>query len=172
MYALIIDGTIEAVGRLPESARRLDTDEWVMGLDTATADLVAATGWLPVTDTDRPNDTATTTHDYSVELVNGTPTVTWTERPKTQAELDGQQQQANRSTIDAEITAALNRLQTLINAPAVAEVPPGTLTTAQLSNIARQTRDAVQQNRAGAQDVARVLRRLIRLVRGDFDGTD
>lgn len=75
----------------------------------------------------------------------------------------------NRPIIEAAIVAALGELDALIAAPAVATVPGGTLTTAQLSNIVREMRDAVQANRAGAQKVAATLRRTIRLVRGDFD---
>lgn len=93
-YALVTNNTIQGVGRLPSSARRLDTGEWVMGLDTAPPELVRATGWYEVVDTPRPADTPTTTHDRSVELVNGIPTVTWTERDKTQGELDAEAERA------------------------------------------------------------------------------
>lgn len=172
MHALVINGIIEAVGTLPQSARRLDNDEWVMGLTTAPTELVEACGWFPVVDTARPADTPTTTHDRSVELVNGAPTVTWTARDKTADELEVSTHADNRSAIDAAITQALTRLQQLIDAPAVDAVPAGTMTTAQLSTVARSMRDAVQQNRAGAQDVAGILRKTIRLVRGDFDGVD
>ena len=37
-------------------------------------------------ETPRPDDTATTTHDRAVELVDGVPTVTWTARPWTATE--------------------------------------------------------------------------------------
>lgn len=82
------------------------------------------------------------------------------------------EREANRTAIDAGISTALTKLDTLIAAPALADVPTGTLTTAQLSNIVRALRDAGQANRAGAQDVARVLKQTIRLVRGDFDDID
>ena len=171
-YAHVDNNQIEAVGRLPNSARRLDDGAWVMGLDTAPTALQEATGWHEVTDTPRPDDTATTTHDRSIDLVAGTPTVVWTERDKTQAELDGEQAQANRTTIDTAITNALTELQTLIDAPEVGAVPAGTMTTAQLSAVVRSMRDVVQQNRAGAQRIALTLKQTIRLVRGDFGGID
>lgn len=82
------------------------------------------------------------------------------------------QEGANRSAIEAAIAEALTRLDQLIAAPAVDTVPAGTMTTAQLSNVARAMRDAVQANRAGAQEVALTLKRTIRLVRGDFDNID
>lgn len=86
-YALVIDGTIEAVGGLPRSARRLDNDAWVMGLASAPVAEREACGWFAITSTDRPAGTDTTTHDRSVELVDGTPTVVWTERDLTADEL-------------------------------------------------------------------------------------
>ena len=39
-----------------------------------------ATGWHEITNTARPDDTDTTTHDRTIELVAGVPTVVWTER--------------------------------------------------------------------------------------------
>lgn len=93
-YALVTDDTIQSIGRLPNAARRLDTGEWVMGLDTAPPELVQATGWYEVVDTARPDDTTTTTHNRSIELVAGVPTVVWTERAKTADELASEQQAA------------------------------------------------------------------------------
>jgi hypothetical protein len=78
-------------------------------------------------------------------------------------------EEINKPTIEALIDSALVDLDTLIAAPAVATVPAGTLTVTQLSNAMREMRDAVQANRAGAQQIARQLKRTIRLVRGDFD---
>lgn len=72
--------------------RRHDPSWWDWRTDTTTA---AGRGWLPVTDTPRPADTATTTTtDYGVTLVGGVPTVTWTPRPWTPAELDARGRQA------------------------------------------------------------------------------
>ena len=95
-YALVTDGTIDAVsGRLPTAARRLDTDEWVMGLRDADTATQQATGWFEIQDTVRPADTPTTTHDRSVELVADVPTVVWTERDKTAGELQAEQDAAD-----------------------------------------------------------------------------
>lgn len=173
MFALVTSNTIQAVvGKLPLAARRLDTGQWVLGLRDATVATQQACGWFAVVDVPRPAETDTTTHDRSVELVANAPTVVWTARPWTVDELAARQQDTNRTAIDAAIVNALAELDTLIAAPAVDAVPAGTLTTAQLSNVARAMRDAVQQNRAGAQRVARTLKQTIRLVRGDFDGID
>lgn len=88
MHALVIDGQIQALGRLPRSARRLDTGEWVMGLDSAPLALVHACGWHEVQDAERPPDTETHTHERSVEVVDGVPAVVWTPRAWTAEEVE------------------------------------------------------------------------------------
>ena len=87
-YALVKDGVVEEVGELPASGRRLDTGEWVMGLRDAPEELVEACGWFPLIEPPLPEENETGVHEASVEIVDGKPTVVWTERPKTQAELD------------------------------------------------------------------------------------
>lgn len=79
-----------------------------------------------------------------------------------------QQADTNRTNVEAAFVAALADLDAIIAAPAVGVVPDGTLTTAQLSNALRTMRDAVQANRAGAQQVATIVRNLTRYVRDDF----
>lgn len=109
-YAFVGD-TITTIGRLPNSARRLDNDAWVMGLASAPDDLREATGWLEVVDTDRPADTDTTTHDRSIELVADVPTVVWTERAKTQAELDADERQEQDAVTRLVLTQAIPTLR-------------------------------------------------------------
>jgi hypothetical protein len=111
-YALVIDGTIEAEGALPASARRLDNDAWVMGLATAPVELQQATGWYEVTDTPRPADTATDTFDRTLELVGTTPTVVWVQRPKTAEEVAA----ATATTNQASIVTNLNQDMVLMQA--------------------------------------------------------
>ena len=84
----IVVPIIQRTGQLPRSARRLDTNQWVMGLATAPVDAQQACGWYEIVTTDKPDDTDTTTHDRSIELVNGVPTIVWTERDKTADELN------------------------------------------------------------------------------------
>ena len=105
MYAHVTNGTIDTVGRLPNAVRNADGN-WVM-LSYATPDELAALGWHAVTDTPRPDDTDTTTHDRSIELVAGTPTVTWTPRPYTADEQTGRTADANRTTIETQAETAL-----------------------------------------------------------------
>lgn len=92
--------------------------------------------------------------------------------PPTPAEQQAASEAANRTIVDQRMTAAIADLENLIASPDVATVPNGTLTTAQLSSATRQLRDAVQQNRDGAKQVARVVRDLVRYVRGDFSDID
>ena len=115
-YALVTDGTIDAIqGNVPTAARRLDTGEWVMGLRHADPDTQRATGWYKVQNTDRPADTPTTTHERSVEMVDHgegpVPTVVWTERDKTQAEQDGEAEEADRETDRQQLTADLTKVR-------------------------------------------------------------
>ena len=107
MYAFVVDGTVQAVGRLPVAARRLDTGQWVLGLADAPVELQEACGWYQVADTPRPDDTATTTHGRTVELVDGTPTVVWTERALTDDEQFAREQSQAPDVTDA-ISARLN----------------------------------------------------------------
>lgn len=129
MYAQVIANVVTATqGSLPGSARRLDTQEWVMGLATAPTDLQQACGYFPVTDVPRPADTATDTFDRSVQLVNGTPTVVWTQRPMTADELANSTAQTNRTTIQQQAKNALANNRTFLgiatpnNAQALAQI--------------------------------------------------
>lgn len=108
MYALVTAGQIASVGPLPNAARRLVDGRWVTPPDARWTDGQAAEcGYLPVTDTARPADTAATTWERAITLVAGVPTVTWTERGKTAGELAADETTANRSTIEGKAAAAL-----------------------------------------------------------------
>lgn len=149
-YALVTNGAIQSLGRLPSSARRLDTGQWVMGLAIAPVAMQQACGWFAVADTPRPADTATTTFDRSVELVDNTPTVVWTERAKTQAELDAEANTTNRATIEdrARTALATNRTFLGLSSPTNA------------------------QNAAQIKALTRQMNGVIRLLLGQLDGTD
>lgn len=94
IYALTQTDTIVQVGALPKLWH--DGDRWHDWRTDTPATDPADYGWLPVTKTPRPDDTATTTHDRAVELVAGVPTVTWTPRPWTAEELADRAEQAAR----------------------------------------------------------------------------
>lgn len=101
-YVQVIDGTIQMVGRLPASARRLDTGQWVMGLPDADPTLREACGWLPLVDPGRPDPALDEVVTRDVALVDGIPTVVWGTRPKTDEE-----QFADEQAQAPDVTSAL-----------------------------------------------------------------
>ena len=148
-FAQVTNSTITTVaGRIPNAAQRLDTRAWVLpesGVwSTAEA---AACGWFPVVDVARPADTATTTHDRSVELVATVPTVVWTPRLWATAELASRAEQANGDTIRTQATTALTNNRTFIavtaptNAQVVAQVRALTLQSNALIRLALNALD-------------------------------
>jgi hypothetical protein len=151
-YAKVVDDAItETRGSLPNSARRLDTQEWVMGLATAPLDLQQATGWYEVIETPRPDDTDTTTYDRSIELVGNLPTEVWTARPKTQDELDADAATENRSAIQTNLEQDMLAMQAILDA----------------------TNATINSNPAThIKNIARMNKRLGRTALNDYTGTD
>lgn len=116
MWAHVAAGVITAWGDLPvlwwDGARQWDLR------DPAN---IAPAGWVEVTPTDRPADTATTTTVETIELVGGIPTQAWMPRDLTPAEIEA----ANASTVslalaegmaadEARVEAAITALATLL----------------------------------------------------------
>ena len=111
-YAQVTDNTITTVaGRLPNAARRLDSRAWVLGFPTAPVELQEACGWFPVVDVARPADTPTTTFDRTVELVDGVPTVVWTQRAWTVDELAARTAAAESTVRRTDLQAAVTTLR-------------------------------------------------------------
>lgn len=129
IYAQVINGAIETVGRLPQGGDA--NGQWLEPLTDVNAHLA---GWFPVTDTARPDDTPTTTHDRSVQLVNGTPTVVWTPRPKTVDEIAADTAQANRTTIRTQAADALTANRAFVGLAS----PTNAQTLAQVKALSRQ----------------------------------
>lgn len=102
-YALVINDTIHAEqGFIPDSATLIsDPGQWVTGLPWKSPEVWATCGWFEIVKNNRPNNTETTTWDRTLTVVNGFPTETWIERPKTQQELDLEQKQENRQDISS-----------------------------------------------------------------------
>ena len=102
-YAHITGDTFTLHARCP-SIENDGTRDW----DLRDPAIRLARGWVEVTETPRPADTDTTTHDYGVELVAGTPTVVWTPRPWTAEELAAQAQTVDRvAALEAIIVGTL-----------------------------------------------------------------
>ena len=110
-YALVTADHVDAIGNLPTGARRLDTGAWVTPPAGGwTPDLAAACGWHEVTETPRPADTATHTHDRTLTLAGGVPTVTWVQREWTAGEVAARQAAADdavRVAVDRAILDAI-----------------------------------------------------------------
>lgn len=89
MYALIENDTIIQVGNLP-AIWNDGTRYW--DLRTRDETLLNSLGWHEVVTQPRPGDTETTTHDQNGPvLIDGVPTITWTERDKTESELQAEE---------------------------------------------------------------------------------
>ncbi len=123
-YALVIGNVLtnRGPGRIEQ---KLSDGRFLSPPEGGWTDALAALcGFVPIVNTARPADTATTTYDRTVALVNSAPTVVWTARPKTQAELDAEAAAVNRTTITTQATAALdaNRTFLAITSPTNAQV--------------------------------------------------
>jgi hypothetical protein len=162
MYALVVDGVIQSTGGLPASARRLDTQAWVMGLATAGATLQQACGYFEVVEPARPSITTAETFDAdTIELVAGIPTLIYHKRNKTAAELAGDVAAVNRmivtdlTTIQADI-AGLKTFLSDVDVQAVLDNPNATaLPTATLN---RALKALVRQERRQANMAIRLAR--------------
>lgn len=111
-FALINSGAVKAVGRLPNSARRLDTGQWVMGLTSAPTALVEACGWFPVTDEPPTYNTTTEVLERgAVEVVDGRPLRAYTVRAKTAAELAEDAEVADRNAKRINVANAVATLR-------------------------------------------------------------
>lgn len=124
MYAKLIDAAIVTTARhLPTGARRLDTGQWVLGLRTADADLVAACGWHPVTDNPPTPAAGEVVERSGVELVDGTPTVVYTVRARTAEEIAAEQQAATDQTERDQARQAVENLLAYValSAPTAAQ---------------------------------------------------
>ena len=78
---------------------------WALVVDArivaAAMDDLGEPGWLRVVPTPRPEDTTSTTWDKALALVDGLPTVTWSERAKTADELAEESDELRAALVDA-----------------------------------------------------------------------
>jgi len=165
-YAFVVNEVIEEeFSLLPDSARRLDTQEWVMGLSTAPVNLVEATGWFTVLNVARPPDTPTLTSDRSLILVNGDPTEVWTSRPWTPEELASNEAQTNTAQMIDESDESVDKLVLVIEALNAITA----LTNADINaNPAAILKDLTRE----CKTIARQANREARLTSGRTESTD
>jgi hypothetical protein len=110
-FAYVVTATILAEAKtLPVSARRLDNGVWVLNLAAASVEVQRACGWFQVVAVPRPLDTPTTTFTRSLILIGGEPTEQWTERAKTQAELDAVTRAINTAILVGDATTNIDTL--------------------------------------------------------------
>jgi methyl coenzyme M reductase subunit C-like uncharacterized protein (methanogenesis marker protein 7) len=116
-------------------------------------------GWMPVTSTPQPADTDTTTHDYSIQFIDGTPTQVWTERPWTADELAANLASANTERMVTESVEAVDKLVLSVEAlNAITAMTNATIN----SNPAAVIKTLVRETKT----IARQLNREARLTSG------
>ena len=109
LYAHVNGTTVDTVSALP--ALYFDGTEWHDWRgDPPWRTEPGDAGWFPITTTQRPADTDTTTHDESVQLVAGLPVQTWTPRPWTADELAARAEQATAEAKAVEDRAILDAI--------------------------------------------------------------
>lgn len=115
-YALVIDNEIQAVGRLPGSARIVESGRWLCppgGLAAASVEQQQACGWFAVTDTPPRFDAATEILVRGdVVLVEGSPVRDYTVRSKTVDEIAADADTADRDAKRASVAQAVGWLRT------------------------------------------------------------
>lgn len=136
---------VKEISVLPPSARRLDTAEWIMGLETAPISLVNACGFYQVVNVAQPVDTSVR-WIRSLVFSNGVVTETWTSRAKTQQETDKDLVDSTRLDIIDKLRVGLARSRAYVSNP----TPNGAETVAQvkllsrlLNGLTRVTLDAI-----------------------------
>lgn len=112
LYAHVTNGTVDQVG-IPPATAYAEGRWW--DLRTLAPAALTATGWLEVTETARPADTATQTSDMTWTLTGGKAVQTWTVRAKTQAEKDADTRTTNQGTLTAQAVAAITANETWID---------------------------------------------------------
>jgi len=123
-YARVLDNTATAShppdlldpDDITALGRWWDLRQHDMDVTTWEAEVIGPHGWQPIVTTPRPPDTATTTHDYSLELVGGVPTEVWTARPLTTDELATIEAQTNTVQMIDESDESVDKLVLVVEA--------------------------------------------------------
>jgi hypothetical protein len=116
MYALVENDQVVKVAGRPTNLRRVADGAVVLWSEYITDSELAACGWFPIIDAPRPADTATHTHERTLQV--GTQgafrvvRVVWVQRPWTQAELDARAKRAAEATRAAGLEQSIDTLRT------------------------------------------------------------
>jgi hypothetical protein len=166
MFAHVVDGVIEHTSAAPmykvwnEQTRVFDTSN-----DREDLAALAEAGWYPVTDAPKPDDTDTGTTEYTVQLVDGTPTVVWKPRDWTAEELVARQSDSNeralRDSMSTLVGRALDRQAAM---QAIIDTQNSTIN----ANPAQYIKLIARAEKRSASDVLR----MARLVGGMTDSAD
>lgn len=123
IYALVRDDTVTALG-LPDSARRLDSGEWVLGLANAPENLKAACGYLPIKPTPTPEAKNDGIIERRIAIIDGAPVEEYIERPASDTERAARTAEQNGTTLRAAARTALdtNAQYLAIGTPSAAQI--------------------------------------------------
>lgn len=130
-FVRVTNDTVTEERGTPPTEGELPDGRTVSGITPTNFDMLAACGWHPVTDTPRPDDTDTTTHERSLANESGTWTVVWTPRPWTADELAARTAPTPDDRIaaleaqNAELLAALAKVTTVAQVRAAAQAAAG-----------------------------------------------
>jgi hypothetical protein len=173
-YARVIDDQIVSTAPPPDlldpedptaEGRWWDLRRHDMDLAAWEAEIIAPHGWASIVETPRPPDTDTTTHDYSVELVDGAPTEVWTARPWTAEELSANESSENVSQMTAEQNESVDKLVLVVeNLNLITDMTNADIN----ANPAAIIKDVARE----LKTVARVANREARLTSSRTESTD
>jgi len=108
IYAHITDDVVDETGLPPETM--FDDGRW-WDLRPMTPEVLTPRGWFELVEVPRPPDTDTTTHDYSLTVVDGLPTQTWTPRPWTADETAARAEAAEHQATSDRVALIIDDLQ-------------------------------------------------------------
>lgn len=148
-YAHVTNGVIDSMGQPPEKA--FVNGRW-LDLRNRDAETLLQAGWYPVIESTRPVDTPTGTSTPIYVVAGTVVNQTWASIPKTAEQIATEQLQITSNTIRQLLDETLPVLETITN-------------TTNANLIGNTLAAAVK-------DIARGVRRLIRLEINKLDGTN
>lgn len=178
MWALVIDDRIVQAGVLPQLW--WDGDRW-WDFRPGQHD-PAGTGWQEVEETPRPADTDTTTHESTIELVDGIPTMVWSPREWTTGERTVRAAQSVEAQLVtdtandlAKLDQAIDELQVLLGDNTVeGSIRQWRASVTNQYSVAsmRALADLLIANSRADRRVARQTLRLAKAMAGDYTSAD